>query len=212
MRPIVVGLLALTAAPAAAQVQTTPSAVLMVVSDELVFAGRTMRTTGVVVGGNVVVSPVRNTEFHAQLSVGNLTGDTPNTDNESWTDIQIGGAVFAAPWLAVTLVGDARGISAPLARTRWLSIAAGAEARAPLFDNAAQAIFRASFLPAVTVSGQPRPNFAASAATGLRFVRSRITGAVFFSLERYSFPATLLGPHAQQVASLGIDLGVRFPR
>jgi hypothetical protein len=120
--------------------------------------------------------------------------------------------VFATNWLAFQLGADARGYSTTIGNQRWLSLSAGAEARAPVFDNMAQAVFRASFLPLVGVSNHTSPDFSVSAATGLRFTRKQLTGAVLFSLERYSFASTTLGPHAEQVAMLGLELGVRFPR
>jgi hypothetical protein len=207
---------ALPAAPAAAvaqQVQVTASGVVMVISDEVAFGGLpNQRETGVAVGAEVVVVPMRMTEFRAQISAGNLSADTPQTDSRGWTDIQIGGSVFATPWLAFQLGADARGYSTTIGDQRWLALSAGAEARAPMFDNAAQAIFRASFLPLVGVSNHTNPDFAVSAATGLRFQRKKLTGAVMLSLERYSFPSTSLGGHAEQVAMLGLELGVRFPR
>jgi hypothetical protein len=205
----------LLAAPAAAgaQVQWTTSGVLMVVSDEVSFGGLpNQRETGVAVGADVVAVPMRFTEFHAQISAGHLNADTPSTDSRGWTDIQLGGSVFATSWLAFQLGADARGYSTTIGDQRWLSLSAGAEARAPLFDNAAQAVFRASFLPLVGVSNHSNPDFAVSAATGLRFQRKKLTGAVLFSLERYSFPGTALGAHAEQVAMLSLQLGVHFPK
>jgi len=204
---------ALPAAAGAQQIQWTASGVIMVVSDEVAFGGlANQRETGVAVGAEVVVVPLRLTEFRAQISAGHLNSDTPSTDSRGWTDIQLGGSVFATNWLAFQLGADARGYSTVIGDQRWLSLSAGAEARAPLFDNAAQAIFRASFLPLVGISNNTNPNFAVSAATGLRFRRKRLEGAVLFSLERYSFPSTSLGAHAEQVAMVSLQLGVRFPR
>jgi hypothetical protein len=207
---------ALLAAPAAAvaqPMQVTASGVVMVVTDEVAFGGLpNQRETGVAVGAEVVVVPLRMTEFRAEISGGNLSADTPQTDSRGWTDIQIGGSVFATPWLAFQLGLDARGYSTAIGNQRWLSLSAGAEARAPMFDNAAQAIFRASFLPLVGVTNSTSPDFAVSAATGLRFTRKKLTGALLLSLERYTFPNTSLGAHAEQVAMLGLEVGVRFPR
>jgi hypothetical protein len=195
------------------QVQVTASGVVMVVSDEVEFGGLPdQRETGLAVGAEVVVVPIRMTEFRAQITGGNLNADTPQTDSRGWTDIQLGGSVFATNWLAFQLGADARGYSTAIGNQRWLSLAAGAEARAPVFDNAAQAVFRASFLPLVGVSNHTSPDFSVAAATGLRFTRKKLTGAVLFSLERYSFASTTLGPHAEQVAILSLQLGVRFPR
>ena len=205
----------LSAVPATtrAQVQWTASGVLMVVSDEIEFGGLgNQRVTGVAVGAEIVAVPLRLTEFRAQISAGHLNSDTPGTDSRGWTDLQVGGSVFATSWLAFQLGADARGYSTTVGDQRWVSLSAGAEARAPLFDNAAQAIFRASFLPLVGVSNHTNPDFAVSAATGLRFQRKKLQGAVLLSLERYSFPSTSLGAHAEQVAMLGLQLGVRFPR
>jgi hypothetical protein len=198
---------------AVAQVQWTASGVVMVVSDEVEFGGlANQRETGLAVGAELTAVPWRMTEFHAEVSAGHLTNDTPATDSRGWTDAQLGGSVFATNWLAFQLGADARGYSTPIGDQRWLSLSAGAEARAPLFDNAAQAIFRASFLPLVNVSNHTNPDFAVSAATGLRFTRKKLEGAVLFSLERYSFPSTSLGAHAEEVAILSLQLGVRFPR
>jgi hypothetical protein len=209
-------LCALPAAPAAAvaqQVNVTASGVVMVVSDEVQFGGLPdQRETGVAVGAEVVVVPLRMTEFRAEITGGSLNADTPQTDNRGWTDIQLGGSVFATNWLAFQLGLDARGYSTAIGNQRWLSLSAGAEARAPVFDNAAQAVFRASFLPLVGVSNHTSPDFSVAAATGLRFTHKKLTGAVLFSLERYSFASTMLGPHAEQVAILSLQLGVRFPR
>jgi len=199
-------------AVAAAQIQWTASGVVMVVSDEVQFGGLgNQRETGVAVGAEIVAVPLRNTEFRAQISAGHLNNDTPATDSRGWTDVQLGGSVFATNWLAFQLGADARGYSTTVGDQRWISLSAGAEARAPLFDNAAQAIFRASFLPLVGVSSHTNPDFSVSAATGLRFQHKKLQGAVLFSLERYSFPSTSLGAHAEQVAMLSLQLGVRFP-
>ncbi|HZS58576.1 MAG TPA: hypothetical protein VFA43_04855 [Gemmatimonadaceae bacterium] len=200
-------------ASAVAQVTWTASGVLMVVSDEIQFGGLgDQRVTGVAVGAEIVAMPLRNTEFRGQISAGHLNSDTPATDSRGWTDIQLGGSVFATNWLAFQLGADARGYSTVVGDQRWISLSAGAEARAPLFDNAAQAVFRASFLPLVGVSNHTNPDFAVSAATGLRFQRKKLQGAVLFSLERYSFPSSSLGAHAEQVAMLSLQLGVRFPK
>jgi hypothetical protein len=212
---VILALLLVCALPAAAvaQVQWTASGVVMVVTDEVEFGGLpSQRETGLAVGAEIVAVPLRLTEFRAQISAGHLSNDTPATDSRGWTDVQIGGSVFATSWLAFQLAADARGYSTTVGNQRWLSLSAGAEARAPLFDNAAQAIFRASFLPLVGVSNHTNPDFAVSAATGLRFQRKKLQGAVLFSLERYSFPSTSLGAHAEQVATLSLQLGVRFPR
>lgn len=214
MRRLVLTLfLCASPAVASAQVQWTASGVVMVVSDEVEFGGLgNQRQTGVAVGAEIVAVPLHNTEFRAQISAGHLNNDTPATDSRGWTDIQLGGSVFATNWLAFQLGADARGYSTTVGDQRWLSLSAGAEARAPLFDNAAQAIFRASFLPLVGVSNHTNPDFAVSAATGLRFQRKKLQGAVLLSLERYSFPSTSLGAHAEEVAMLSLQLGVRFPR
>ena len=210
---LALGLVCALPAAAAAQIQWTASGVVMVVSDEVEFGGLpNQRETGVAVGAELVAVPLRMTEFRAQISVGHLNNDTPATDSRGWTDVQLGGSVFATSWLAFQLGADARGYSTTIGDQRWLSLSAGAEARAPLFDNAAQAIFRASFLPLVSVSNHTNPDFAVSAATGLRFERKKLQGAVLFSLERYSFPSTSLGAHAEEVAILSLQLGVRFPR
>jgi hypothetical protein len=196
-----------------AQVTTTVSAIVSAAEHETTLGGVTTRVSGTVFGGQVVVSPISATEFSASITGGSLSAATPQTDNQSWTDIQVSGSVFALPWLAFQLGVDTRGYSGTTGQQRWVSVIAGAEARAPLFDGAARALFRASLLPLVDVSGQPRPDFAISIGTGFQLLRAPGAAAVIFSYERYDFPSTeAFGARRDQVAMLGLQLGVRFPK
>ena len=192
---------------------TTVSGIVSFVEHETTLGGVTTRVSGTVFGGQVMVAPISATEFQASITGGSLSAATSQTDNQSWVDIQAGGSVFALPWLAFQLGLDDRGYSGATGQQRWLSIAAGAEARASLFDGAARSIFRVSLLPLVDVTGQPRPDFAISVTTGFQLLRTPGAAAVLFSYERYDFPSTqAFGARRDQVASLGLQVGVRFPK
>jgi hypothetical protein len=206
--------LALIAAPVLAhgQLPTTVSAVVGVVEHETTLYGQSTRTEGPVFGGEVAVSPFHFTDFRLQVTAGTLSAATTGTSDQSYTDIQLGGSAQALPWLSFQLGFDARGYGEPLGTQRWLSVLAGAEARAGLFDGAARAIFRLGLLPLVSVSGQSRPNFAFATTTGVQFLRAPLSGAVLFTFERYDFPTNGAFSRHDQVAILGLQLGVHFPR
>jgi hypothetical protein len=194
------------------QLPTTVSAVVGVVEHETTLYGQSTRTEGPVFGGEVAISPFRFTDFRLQVTGGTLSAATSGTSDQSYTDIQLGGSAQALPWLAFQLGFDARGYGEPLGTQRWLSVLAGAEARATLFDGAARAIFRLGLLPLVSVSGQDRPNFAVATTTGVQFLRAPLSGAVLFTFERYDFPTNGSYSRHDQVAMLGLQLGVHFPR
>jgi hypothetical protein len=194
------------------QLPTTVSAVVGVVEHETTLYGQSTRTEGPVFGGEVAISPFHFTDFRLQITGGTLSAATSGTSDQSYTDIQLGGSAQALPWLSFQLGFDARGYGEPLGTQRWLSVLAGAEARAGLFDGAARAIFRLGLLPLVSVSGQDRPNFAVSTTTGVQFLRAPLSGAVLFTFERYDFPTNGAFSRHDQVAMLGLQLGVHFPR
>jgi hypothetical protein len=195
-----------------AQLPVTASAVVGVVEHETTLYGLSTRTEGPVFGGEVAVSPFHFTDFSLQVTGGTLTGSTANTANQSYTDIRLGGSAQALPWLSFQLGFDARGYGEPLGTQRWLSVLAGAEARASMFDGAARAIFRLGLIPLVSVSQQDRPNFGVSTTTGVQFLRAPLSGAVLFTFERYDFPNNGSFSRHDQVAYLSLQLGVHFPR
>jgi hypothetical protein len=202
------------AAPAAlgAQLPTTVSAVVGVVEHETTLYGLSTRTEGPVFGGEVVVSPFHFTDIGLQVTAGTLSAATSGTSDQTYTDVRLSGSAQALPWLSFKLGFDARGYGEPLGTQRWLSVLAGAEAHVPLFDGAARAIFGLGLLPLVSVSQQQSPNFGVATTTGVQFLRAPLSGAVLFTFERYDFPNNGAFSRHDQVAMLGLQLGVHFPR
>jgi hypothetical protein len=195
-----------------AQLPTTVSAVVGVVEHETTLNGLSTRAEGAVFGGEVAISPFHFTDFSLRVTGGTLSAATSGTNDQTYTDVRLAGSAQALPWLSFQLGFDARGYSEPLGTQRWLSVLAGAEARVPLFDGAARAIFGLGLLPLVSVSQQQSPNFGVSTTTGVQFLRAPLSGAVLFTFERYDFPNNGSFSRHDQVAMLGIQLGVHFPR
>jgi len=191
-----------------AQLPTTASAIVGLVEHQTTLAGTTSNS-GPIFGGEVLIAPLHYTEFEGSFTYGSLSG---SGETVTWTDIQLAGSALATPWLAFRLGFDARGYSESLGQQRWFSVAAGAEGRVPLFDGAARALFRVSLLPIVSVSGQPRPDFAIATTTGVQFVRAPLAGSILFTFERYNFPTSNGLARSDQIAMLGLALGVHFPR
>jgi hypothetical protein len=210
---LVVPSLALMPAVLVGQLPVTAAAVVGVVEHETTLYGQTTRAEGPVFGGLVDVSPLRFTDFSLQVTAGTLSAGTSSTSDQNYTDIRLTGAAAALPWLSFQLGFDARGYTEPIVGSqRWLSVLAGAEAHATMFDGAARAIFGVGLLPLVSVSQQSRPNFAISTTTGVQFLRAPFSGAVLFTFERYNFPDNGTYSRSDQVALLGLQLGVHFPR
>lgn len=199
-----------TARPArlVAQLPTTVSAVVGLVEHQTTLAG-TESNSGPIFGADVLIAPLRYTEFEGGFTYGSLSG---SGETVTWTDIQLSGSALATSWLAFRLGFDLRGYSEALGQQRWFSVAAGAEGRVPLFDGAAHALFRVSLLPIVSVSGQPRPDFSIATTTGVQFERAPLAGSVLFTFERYNFPTTNGISRSDQIAMLGLALGLHFPR
>jgi hypothetical protein len=91
-------------------------------------------------------------------------------------------------------------------------VVGGALGNTTVFDGAARVVFGFGLLPLVSVSQQERPNFAVSTTTGVQFLRAPFSGAVLFTFERYDFPSSGTYSRSDQVAMLGLQLGVHFPR
>jgi hypothetical protein len=206
--------LLVAAAPAAmrAQLPVTVSGVVGVVEHQTTLYGQSTRTEGPVFGGVVDVSPFHFTDFSLQVTGGTLSAATSATSDQSYTDVRLTGSAQALPWLSFQLGFDARGYGEPLGTQRWLSVLAGAQAHATVFDGAARVVFGFGLLPLVSVSQQERPNFAVSTTTGVQFLRAPLSGAVLFTFERYDFPSSGTFSRSDQVAMLGFQLGVHFPR
>jgi hypothetical protein len=195
-----------------AQLPTTVSAVVGVVEHETTLYGQSTRVEGPVFGGVVEVAPFRFTDFSLQVTGGTLSAATSATSDQSYVDARLTGSAQAFPWLSFQLGFDARGYGEAVGTQRWLSVLAGAEAHATIFDGAARAVFGFGLLPLVSVSQQERPNLAVSATTGVQFLRAPLSGAVLFRFERYDFPSTGTFSRSDQVAMLYLQLGVHFPR
>jgi hypothetical protein len=205
-------LLAAGPALAGAQLPTTVSAVVGVVEHETTLYGQSTRVEGPVFGGLVEISPFHLTDFSLQVTGGTLSAATSATSDQTYTDVRLTGGAQALPWLSFQLGFDARGYSEPLGSQRWVSVLAGAEAHATMFDGAARAVFGFGLLPLVSVSQQERPNLGVSATSGVEFLRAPLSGAVLFTFERYDFPTTGTFSRSDQVAMLYLQLGVHFPR
>jgi hypothetical protein len=157
-------------------------------------------------------------ELRARAARGTLSASSDGAADRAITDGELTAAVTPLHWLTLTAGVRARRYASDLGDQRWLSTALGTESRVRLIGEAVQGVVRLSVLPAVGVTGQPRPTLALGAGAGLEARRDRLSAGVLYTLERYDFaPALRVRDGAtvrrlEQLSMLGVWASVRLGR
>lgn len=216
--------LCIAAAPHAAGAQgsaprTVTGSLLAGTAEHRVDAGDGVeRSAGVYVGGELRGTLRPWLELRARAARGTLSGSSDGAADRAVSDGELTAAVSPLHWLTLTAGVRARRYASDLGDQRWLSAAVGTESRIPLLGDAVRGLVRLAVLPAVDVTGQPRPTLALGAGTGLEARRDRLSAAVIYTLERYDFaPALRVRDGAtvrrlEQLSSLGVRASVRLGR
>ena len=106
-----------------------------------------------------------------------------------------------------------RAFSSAAGYQRWNMLGLGAWVTAPLGDPALRAYGRASYLPAVSVSGQPSPSVALAAEVGVSASprRAPLIIRLMYRFERFDFPAQPIA-RFEQFERIALAVGYQIRR
>ncbi len=132
-------------------------------------------------------------------------------------DRRIGDAAVSARFAVAEWWGLYGGLSLravvnDAARQRWVFGRIGAEVRPAFTGGHIRAIGRLGVIPVAVVSGLPSAAVALDAAVGLDYDRSGVMLGVLYGLERFGFPSRDGIRRAEQLSTLTLRGGIRFPR
>jgi hypothetical protein len=201
--------LALGPGVTAAQVALHGRAEIARVEHRVRHAGTVQASSGAVFGGMLGLAIGSRFEVSGQVSGGRLAADSDGEDR-NFAEVQLLGGAHLNPWLVVEGGANVRSYSNPLARQRWTTLRLGAAAHVPLALEGVRGVLRGHWMPAVSVSGLPRPDVALAAGAGVEWHGSRVTLAVLYALERYDFPASGANRRLEELSLLQFRGTVRF--
>ena len=194
--------------PAAAQVLTAAASVSF--AEHRVDAGYGVeRSSGVLGGGRVTLGLPPRVELDVTALAGTLERDSVNAEDRHLAELGLDARYRPLSWLWFDTGVATRTYSAAIAVQRWTSLRLGAEARVPFFGGRAEAVGRLLFLPLVEVTGLEQPELAVTAAAGIEYRFGPVGAGLFYSLERYDFPAQDGVARAEQVSALTLRASAR---
>ena len=167
------------------------------------------RSSGVLGGGRVTLGLPPRVELDVSAAAGTLAPDSPNAEERHLAEVGVDARYRPLSWLGFATGVATRTYSAPIAVQRWTSQRLGAEARVPIFGGRAEADGRLLFLPLVEVTGLEQPELAVTAAAGIEYRFGPVGAGLFYSLERYDFPAQDGVARAEQLSALTLRASAR---
>ncbi len=168
------------------------------------------RSSGLLGGGRVTLGLPPRVELDVTAAAGTLERDSTNAEERHLAEVGVGARYRPLPWLWLETGVAARTYTAPVAVQRWTSLRLGAEARVPFFGGRAEGIGRLLFLPLVAVTGLEQPDLAISAAAGVEYRFGPVGAGLFYSLERYDFPAQDGVARLEQMSTLTVSVRARL--
>lgn len=167
-------------------------------------------SSGPVLGGMLGLALGSRFEVWGQASGGRLAADSPDGEDRHFAEVQLLGGARLRPWLILQAGAIVRSYSNQLARQRWTTLRLGAEAHIPLALEGVRGVLRGQWMPAVSVSGLPRPDVALAASAGVEWCGSRVSLGALYTLERYDFPASGATRRLEELSSLQFRGTMRF--
>ena len=197
-----------TAEMGAAQVLTAAASVSS--AEHRVDAGIGVeRSSGLLGGGRVTLGLPPRVELDFTATAGTLERDSANAEERHLAEVGFDARYRPLSWLWFETGVATRTYSAPIAVQRWTSLRLGAAARVPFFGDRAEAVGRLLFLPLVAVTGLEQPELAITAAAGIEYRLGPVAAGLFYSLERYDFPAQNGVTRFEQLSALTLRASAR---
>ncbi|MGH7644174.1 MAG: hypothetical protein ACREMR_01175 [Gemmatimonadales bacterium] len=198
-----------TGRTAASQVGATAGA-FVAPTEHRVDAGFGLeRSFGLTFGaeGTVHVRPWLDADLH--LQGGTLWSDDAGVVDRDLAELGAQARVRPVTWLAFTVGATRRTYSSVIARQRWTLLSVGTEIRLSFSGGATSGVLRVAALPVVDVNGLGDANAGFSVAAGMEYRRDRLEAVLWYSLERYEWPAGVGGRRLEQLAALTLVLRAR---
>ncbi len=204
---------ALTATHVEAQGRTrrtiTPFATGGVVEHRVNVTGDVERVAGAVWGAGVRVGMSDWLGLQGRIASGNLGARTPDAESRALSEAELIVILTPDRWISVDAGTTVRTMETPLVRQRWVEMRAGSEIGVDLIDGVLRGNVRLSISPWVSVSGQPSPDLAIGAGSGLQYTSRRLIADLTYSLDRYDFPAGAEARRLEQRSALTARIGWR---
>lgn len=201
--------LLLTATDAAAQRTIVPFATGAIVEERVRFGGDVERVGGALWGAGATVSMNDWLSLRGRLASGTLSARTDGAESLSMAEGEAMVIMIPERWISLDAGVMIRSMETSLARQRWMELRTGATLGIDIIEGMVRGTVQLSIAPSVSVSGQPSPDLALGAGTGLEYSSGRLLATLTYALDRYDFPAAGGSARLEQRSMLTARVGWR---
>lgn len=202
--------LVLAGGGAGAQRPITPFATGAIVEHRVTTTGEVERVVGAVWGAGASMVMSDWLGVRGRIAGGSLSARSVDGEGRSLSEADLVVTLTPDRWISLDAGTVLRTMATPLVRQRWVELRAGSEVGLDLIEGVLRGTVRLSIAPWVSVSGQPSPDLAIGAGSGLEFTDGRLVANLAYSLERYDFPAAGSTRRLEQHSTLTARIGWRL--
>jgi hypothetical protein len=199
----------LSATNAAAQRTVVPFATGAIVEARVRLGGDVERVGGALWGAGATVSLNDWLSVRGRLASGSLSARTDGAESQSMAESEVAVIMVPERWIELDAGLMIRSMETPLARQRWMELRTGATLGLDIIEGMLRGTMQLSIAPSVSVSGQPAPDLALGAGTGLEYSSGRLLATLAYALDRYDFPAQGGSARLEQRSMLTARVGWR---
>ena len=168
------------------------------------------KASGLLIGAEGALDVRSRWRFAVHAAAGSLSGQVTDAEQRDVGELGVRASFAPAPWVALVGGATSRTYTSAIARQRWTIVDLGAEARLDFATTPVRGVLRVGVLPVVAVRGLPGPEVGLTAAAGVEYRAGRVTGGLFYGIERYDFPAAGGGGRRlEQVSTLSFRFTVQ---
>ena len=201
--------LVLAATDATAQRTVVPFASGAIVEARVRLGGEVERVGGALWGAGATVSVNDWLSLRGRIASGTLSARTDGAESQSMAEGEAIVIMIPERWIALDAGLVVRSMETPLARQRWMELRTGATIGLDIIEGMLRGTMQLSIAPSVSVSGQPAPDLAMGAGTGVEYSSGRLRATLAYSLDRYDFPAEGGSARLEQRSMLTARIGWR---
>lgn len=199
----------LAATDAAGQRTVVPFASGAIVEERVRLGGDVERVGGALWGAGATISMNDWLSLRGRLASGTLSARTDGGESRSMAEGEALVIMVPERWIALDAGVVIRSMETSLARQRWMELRTGATVGLDIVDGMLRGTMQLSIAPSVSVSGQPAPDLALGAGTGVEYSSGRLLATLAYSLDRYDFPGQSGSARLEQRSMLTARVGWR---
>ncbi len=199
----------LAATDVAAQRTIVPFATGAIVEERVRLGGDVERVGGALWGAGATMSMNDWLSVRGRLASGSLSARTDGAESQSMAEGEVVMIMVPERWIELDAGLMIRSMETPLARQRWMELRTGATLGLDIIEGMLRGTMQLSIAPSVSVSGQPAPDLALGAGTGLEYSSGRLLATLAYALDRYDFPSHGGSARLEQRSMLTARVGWR---